>query len=683
MSKITMDELSDSLKSYLNELENSGGGSGGSGGGAVTPSATSKDMAKKLARIQQIADMSDFEFEGENVYYDGFDGTNDQSLGQIDLTSFTITTNSAQIINTDDSESLAKLQPGQEITLIKDQLIERVIIQAVEENFLTIQTAITPGAFDGGTAARSMAMIHNGRLLLVPENAPEYDIRYKIIPKNKQASNLYTWIRYSNPSICNQYDAIITKDVEESFYYSGVEINNVRIDVDNFKLVFDCDIPEYATVKLFVAFNRAVSEKDYDIVEDVTYVGAGKNKIVEIPIEDIGVKINYTFVCYYEDGTANRSQVQSGSIELENCYRYSIRIHKQISDPSLAVEYLDTTTDINDWSAVEPFKSIRPVALNATTGEIVGELQEKDYTKFLDGTALPTTHDVMIEYPKVYWASRPSDTYIDIIISNKKIAPDMEAYAHHTGGVDKDFLYVGAYRAIRTGTDPNFVLRSYYNANAVASVTVNDFRQYAKNKGAGWGIMTWHTMSLIKILFILRYKTLNSQSICGRGYIKNTAAQSTAYATAGLTSGSSGLGGNDYRYAKLFGLGDIYGSGYTVLDGLFATSTYLRVSKDNLNPVDAYSNGPDIPVSLNEGSLTNGRIDDVQGVGGYLFYPKQITSATATTYYCDRADLNATAGLFVARTGAYADTNNLGLFGVSFSSPTTGAADIYARLIKL
>lgn len=681
MSKITLDELSDSLKNYLSEIESGSGSGGGGNSGSV---ATPKDMAKKLARIQQIADMSDFQFEGENVYYDSFDGTNDQSLGQIDLTSLTITTNSSNIINTNDTESLAKLKVGQEVTLLKDQNIARVIIDSIESNFFTINTPIVPGMFDGGIAARSMATIVNNRLVLIPEDAPEYDIRYKITPKNKQANKIYTWIKYSNPSVCDQYDAVITKDAESVIYYRGVEINNAYLDQDSFELVIDCDIPESAIVKLFLAYDKKVTEEDYDLMQDVTSIGVGKNKIIRVPIDDLGVKINYKFTCSYEDGTVNRSQSQESSIELENCYKYTVRIHKQVSDPSLAVEYIGKAIEVSNWDEVEPFKSIRPVALNVATGEVAGELQAKDYTKFLDGTAVDTnSYDTMIEYPKVYWKSIVNDSYIDIIISNKKIASGMEAHAHRAGEVDKDFLYISAYRAIRTGSDPNYTLRSYYNANAIANLSANEFRTYAKNRGEGFGIMTWNIMSLIKILFLFRYKTLNSQSICGRGYIKNTAGQSTAYATAGLTSGANGLGGNDYRYAKLFGLGDIYGSGYTLLDGLFATKTCIRVAKDNLNCLYEYSDGEDIPLTLDEGSAASGRIDDIHGVGSYLFYPKFLTNATASTYYCDKADMNSTEGLYVARTAVYSDANNLGLFGMSFCNPAVGSGDLYTRLIKL
>lgn len=57
-----------------------GGGDGKSSKSSTT--RTPKDLAKKLAKMQQIADRSGEEFVGENVYYDKFDGLNNQSLAK-------------------------------------------------------------------------------------------------------------------------------------------------------------------------------------------------------------------------------------------------------------------------------------------------------------------------------------------------------------------------------------------------------------------------------------------------------------------------------------------------------------------------------------------------------------------------------------------------------------------------
>lgn len=666
---INLDNLNNGLRDMFRSIDGSSGSSGSTG-------SASKDMAKKLAKLQQLADKADQEFESEDVYYDSFDGLNEQSIGQIDLVSLSITTNSSNIINTDDSENLSKLKVGQEVTLFKGQNIARVVIDSIEDGFFTIDTPITANLFDGGTAARSMAKIDNGKLVLWPLDAPEYDIRYKITPKNKQPNKIYTWIRHSNPSICNHYDAVITKDAEDLFHYSGVKIHESNLDADNFKIVFNCDVPEVPiSIKLYVGLGQAPTEDNYDLVMDIT--DRGKNKTIEIPMEDIGFKIHYKFICAFEDGSKNESSSQEGILELEDFYKYTVRIHKNVSDSKSAVEYIGDATKVTDWDSVEPFKSIRPVALNATTGAVFGELQPKDYTKLLDGTNLSTSYDVMIEYPRVYWRSVNAETYIDITISNKKIHPEMQAYAHYTGGVDKEKLYVAVYRSYVTSSQA----RSYYQCTTTRNSLTNH-RTYAKNKGTGWGLMTWHTWSLIKVLFLLRYKTLNSQSICGKGYYSYWGNNEASMATCGLTSGSSGFG--SYGFAKLFGLGDIYGNGYTWIDGITWNASNVKIAKDNLAPT---TYGAEISTSVSA-AKTSGRLDDIQGIGDYLFFPKKISDSNNSSFYGDRVEFTSATTYDFCMTAPYGGSssstyaNYCGLFGMVTASDFSNS-DRYARLIFL
>ena len=81
---INLDNLNNGLRDMFRSIDGSSGATG----------SAPKDMAKKLAKLQQLADKADQEFESEDVYYDSFDGLNEQFIGQIDLVSLSITTNS-------------------------------------------------------------------------------------------------------------------------------------------------------------------------------------------------------------------------------------------------------------------------------------------------------------------------------------------------------------------------------------------------------------------------------------------------------------------------------------------------------------------------------------------------------------------------------------------------------------
>ena len=330
---------------------------------------------------------------------------------------------------------------------------------------------------------------------------------------------------------------------------------------------------------------------------------------------------------------------QGGVIEIKGVYKYVIRIHKNQPDPSLAVEYIGASSEVNDWESVEPFNKIRPVLLS-TKGEVVGEIDKNDFNKMIDGTNIPSTteKDIMIEFPRVYWTSVNTDLYTDIIVSNEKVEPNMKSYAHRTGGVDKEKLYVGAYRGYTT----NNGLWSN-GGSADSNLVANGFRAYVKRKGVGHGLMTWHTMSLIKVLFLLRYKTLDSQSVCGQGYTSNYSSVGSGLYKVGMTSTPQASG---TQWVKLFGLCDIWGSGEVILDGIFTKKGIVRIVEDNLRCDEYLEIGEDTPLSF-EGESMSGRVEEIQGEGAHLFYPKKINPATYDKFYGDQVDILLTVSSFI------------------------------------
>ena len=657
-----------------------GGGDGRSGGSGST-TRTPKDLAKKLAKMQQIADRTGEEFVGENVYYDKFDGLNKQSLAHIDLTSFEITTNSSNIINTNDTVSLAKLKTGQEVTLLKDSFIERVIVDSVEDRFFTINKPIDSGKFNGGTVARSMAVIRNGKLILTPSNAPEFDIRYKIIPKEKQPNKIYTWVKYDNPSQCDVYDSIVSKAEENLTHYEGVQISSDELNEEAFKLKINYKTPKVAkTIKLYIGYGKRPTTQEFD--QEFLITSRNESTFTDVLIPSLDEDIHYRFICDYEDGTVNDALTQSGVHKIEGVYKYIVRINKNIADSILAVEYIGKANEVDNWDNVEPFKSIRPVVIDVN-GNIIGEVQKNDFSKKIDGSSVSSsTEDTMIEFPRVYWKSVNTDTHIDITISNKKVEPNMEAYAHFADGVDKEFLYVGAYRAQVAYVNSKNMLVSRYGLTASSNYSCHDSRNYARARGSRFGLMNWNTMSLIKVLFLLRYKTLNSQVICGRGYTSYTGSQDSALVKAGMTtSASTNTAGR--QSVKLFGVEDVWGNGYTIVDGIFLKKDNVRIAKDNLKCSEEYDSGRDISVPLQEGSYTSGRLEDIQGVGAQLFYPKRIANASSDKFYSDRFAVSTSTTLSICRTSYYSSSDHLGLFGGEYYGATSSSTDMYSRLIML
>lgn len=651
-----------------------GGGDGRtSSGGTRTP----KDLAKKLAKMQSIADKTGEDFEPENVYYDRFDGQNKKSLGQIDLTSFEITTNSSNIINTNDTVNLAKLKSGQEVTLLNGSHIERVIIDTIEENFFTINTPIEANKYNGGTVARSMATISNGKLLLVPSDAPEYDIRYKIIPKEKQPNKIYTWVKYDNPSECSSYDSIVNKAEENLTHYEGVNINSATVNEEQFKLILNINTPSIATdVKLYINYGEDATEENYKNMLEIDSRGETITK--EIPIPSLDKSIHYRFICKYEDGTVNDSIYQSGVYKIEGVYKHCLRIDKTVSEPDLAVEYINGTEDILNWDDVEPFNQIRPVVLNSS-GEVVSEINKNNFGETVDGSIISSDFDetdTMIEFPKIYWKTLSTDTYIDITISNKKVEPNMVAYAHTTGNKEKDFLYVGAYR----GVENNSKYYSKFNRNATQSIHLVNARKFAKARGEGYGLFNWNTLNLIKILFLFRFKTLNSQKVLGRGNISYTSSQNGYLRTIGLFSDPVKLQ-NKATNVKLFGIEEIWGSGCNFVDGVFVKNDEMKIAIDNLDTSPDSDNLEIIPITL-EGTYTSGRLEDVIGECRGLFYAKKVSNQSYDKFYCDLFQTVVSTSYSAIATPCYDNTGS-GLFAINNSSLNHSGSSYYHRIIYL
>uniref|UniRef100_UPI0020C45490 hypothetical protein n=1 Tax=Salmonella enterica TaxID=28901 RepID=UPI0020C45490 len=77
--------------------------------------------------------------------------------------------------------------------------------------------------------------------------------------------------------------------------------------------------------------------------------------------------------------------------------------------------------------------------------------------------------------------------------------------AFNHGGVEKDYLYVGAYKT-STGN------RSVSGANLQVSQTRDTMRNKAKAKGAGWSLIDIAALSAIQMLILVEFANNDVQS---------------------------------------------------------------------------------------------------------------------------------------------------------------------------
>jgi hypothetical protein len=112
------------------------------------------------------------------------------------------------------------------------------------------------------------------------------------------------------------------------------------------------------------------------------------------------------------------------------------------------------------------------------------------------------------------------------------------------------------------------------------------FRTVAQNRGAGWGLMSFHQLCGVQLLYLIEYATFDSQTALSAGVTNITDDTATNMAvntgfTAGVGTGSSNLANasgqvsiNHYQTAQTTtpfsyrGIENLYGSVRTFVDGI-------------------------------------------------------------------------------------------------------------------
>lgn len=346
---------------------------------------------------------------------------------------------------------------------------------------------------------------------------------------------------------------------------------------------------------------------------------------------------------------------------------FGVRIDESNSNPNTSITYTDDAATVQNWDTVFPFNKIRPVVLK--NGVVQYELDKNDFTKKKDGTNADITSgndgDVMIEFPKVWWKFERVNNFLYIKYSNKKVDDGYKCLAHtDMNGIEKDFVYIGAY----LGSDLNGRVRSLSNKSLFANQSFNSASTNSQANGSGYRMMHYYMNSLVKILFLLRFKTLDSQTVLGRGYVDaNTATATTGGANAkGMTFGES----TGKMQMKFLGIEDLWGNLYCWLDGIKSNAGNIVINDINY--------GFSSSAQVNEAYFSA-----ITGTTETTFVPKT-SSGSQTTYYTDMG-LFYNSGLRVGYSGGYyTDGAKTGIFYLRVSlSDSTSYSNVCPRLCYL
>jgi hypothetical protein len=339
---------------------------------------------------------------------------------------------------------------------------------------------------------------------------------------------------------------------------------------------------------------------------------------------------------------------------------YGVEVDYNNSNPETSVSYTDDAIGMaggsSDWDLTPIFKDIRPCLLK--NGVVQYYLNPNDFTKKAEGGNADITSgddgDVMIEIPRMgYYIETDGDKLI-VKITDAKNDPNFCYYAHTRDNEgDRDNLYIGAYHGWK---DADNKLRSLSAKSPTASQTIGTFRTQAQANGTGYDLLAFYPLTLLQVLYLIKYKNLNSQVALGHGWTGESAKTNTGGTnTKGMFYGNP-TGGKDRM--KFAGIEDFWGNVRNWIDGLYSDGsrnilTAFRDFNDNGTGYENRGAG---------GSGGSGNVKTVQGDNGRGFIPETFVGTTNQDYFCDYGNLSASCFLFFGgnwNNGSYAGAFNL------------------------
>ena len=366
---------------------------------------------------------------------------------------------------------------------------------------------------------------------------------------------------------------------------------------------------------------------------------------------------------------------------------YGVKIDTTNSNPLTALTYTDDaigftpalgndgTFNVGSWADKFPFNAIKPCLYK--NGVVNYYLNPNDYTQKVDGvTASDITigadGDVMIEFPKIYWKFETIGSDLYIRFSGTKIDSTYKCLAHMRGLTEKDFCYISAYM----GYDLASELRSLSGKTPTVNQTIGAVRTLAQANGVGYDQIALYQLSMLQILYIVMFKSRDSQTALGRGYLDGNAS---SIATGGANAKGMFYGETTGKLQNKFcGIEDFYGNTRYWIDGFFSSANRnMLIANQTFN--DTGSGYVDYGV----GAAANieGYIDTVQG-GTETGFIVKTGAGSATTHYADYGLLNASCLAYFGESWAGADIG--GAFSlVATDGATYSYGSIGARLMYL
>lgn len=312
-------------------------------------------------------------------------------------------------------------------------------------------------------------------------------------------------------------------------------------------------------------------------------------------------------------------------------------------------------------------------------GDVVKYHHKDDTNKWEDGTDVNWTEyesngwNCMVEIPKVYYRVSKGEYMGFNEVRRWEISTEpKEGFKLHPSfnrpNHKSDVNYYGAFKG---WVDSQNRLRSLPNKARTTSRTIDAFRTHAMNNGAvGYTQQDFYMRSLIQLLYITEYGTLDSQSVLGMG----GTAQNTG---ASLENGNNSTTVSTSGYMSYRGIENFYSALYEFVDGVNVDGgkwnicgDYSKYSVASVKP-NGYEYFATAPTS-------SGNIRDthyIEGDNDFGFIPSAVGAGGFADYYY------YSSAHKILRSGGFQNTNGVGVFlWNGASSPVDNSALDSSRL---
>lgn len=376
-------------------------------------------------------------------------------------------------------------------------------------------------------------------------------------------------------------------------------------------------------------------------------------------IKNLTRETNYTIQITCSDGviSTNSQAIQAKTTDHEV---FGFILDESIADPnsSSRVTYIEGASGIppataenglGEWENHFPFKDLKIVAIK---DNVEKEVDKNNKTQYADGSSVPVDADLFLKIPKLWTSVSKSGSKITVKLCKINIG-GMRCCAHYRTNKEYNYLYIAIYRASPDGNK----LRSLSNkAVGAYTITKKDYvsgvesyvpnlinvRTFARNYNQDAELHTWSSDQLLKIFYILAFKSTNKDILGNCNAASTTGSANTKGFIAKATSSTSSV---------FLGIEDLWGTsggGPQYIEGL---TMYLKAWTDRWEFKYCLNNGNNYSINSYTDSWENGYSEigspnlsnnaynkttflaECMGRTDIPFCPSREVGATANTHY--------------------------------------------------